>query len=475
MVEVTLDSEGRHACLWAPDGRTMTLRASVDTDKERGLTGRETRRALSSTLRLGLEYSITISTAQYAAQRETSHTSPAELPVQVPLWPAGFGAGQSATLATRHWVTGTQDEDGTIGSASWGTSTPTPTGAQVSVPTMRGFLAQPVDWDLVDPRWVRGNVRFDEAGPASEAVTIPEQVWTEGPTVAGVTTYVFPLDLLDFQTADPGANSVVVEFNQRIGFNREPARHVYPQLAARNPEHTLTLDGPAALAKLLRWFSDHTGSVKPFWIPVWTEEMHLAADTSSGSDEVTLTDASALGSYRRIAFLLPDGSIITRNVLSVVGDVLTLDSSPGTLAAASTAIITLALVRFAADTLTVRANLLPVMTTTVALVEIREEVSTPSGETAGETIGVADPVVYLYEFTAGPEVWRFTSHDRDLVEDALRLDVDRVLPTVIVDEAVPQAVDVDRILPTVIVDESSPQAVDVDRVLVTLIADETYP
>ena len=456
MTEVTLDSEDRLACLWVPDGRGMTLRASVETDRERGLTGRETRRALSSTLRLGLEYTVTISAALYAAQRETSHTSTGELPVQVPLWPAGFGAGESATLETKHWVTGTQGEAGALSSGTWGTSTPTPTGAEVSVPTMRGHLTQPVDWDLVDPRWVRGQVRFDEAGPAEEAVTIQEQVWAEGPTVAGVTTYVFPLDLLDFKTADPGANSVVVEFNQRIGFGRDVARHVYPQLAVRNPEHTLTLDGPAALSKLLRWFSDHTGSVKPFWIPVWTEEMHLADDTDSGSDEVTLTDASALGSYRRVAFLLADGSIITRNVLSIAGDVLTLDSSPGTLSAETTAIITLALVRFAADTITIRADKLPVMTTTVGLVEIREEVTTPSGETAGETIGVQAPVVYLYEFTAGSEVWRFTSHDQDLVEDALRLDVDRVLPTVIVDEA-------------------TVQAVDVDRVLVTLIADETYP
>lgn len=475
MTEVTLDSEDRQACLWVPDGRGMTLRASVETDRERGLTGRETRRALSSTLRLGLEYTVTISTALYAAQRETSHTSPAELPVQVPLWPAGFGSGESATLSTRHWLTGAQGESGALTSGTWGTSTPTPTGAEVSVPTMRGFLTQPVEWDLVDPRWVRGQVRFDEAGSASEAVTIPSETWTEGPTVAGVTTYVFPLDLLDFRTADPGANSVVVEFNQRIGFGRQPARHVYPQLAVRNPEHTLTLDGPAALSKLLRWFSDHTGSVKPFWIPVWTEEMHLAENTSSGSNEVTLTDASALGSYRRIAFLLPDGSIITRNVLSISGDVLTLDSSPGTLSAEATAIITLALVRFSADTITIRADKLPVMTTTVSLTEIREEVSTPSGETAGETIGVTDPVVYLYEFTAGSEVWRFTSHDRDLVEDALRLDVDRVLPTVIVDEATVQAVDVDRVLVTVIADETNIEALDVDRVLVTVIADETYP
>lgn len=73
MTEVTLDSEDRQACLWVPDGRGMTLRASVETDRERGLTGRETRRALSSTLRLGLEYTVTISTALYANQRETSH------------------------------------------------------------------------------------------------------------------------------------------------------------------------------------------------------------------------------------------------------------------------------------------------------------------------------------------------------------------------------------------------------------------
>jgi len=411
---VTLDSESRQACLWVPDGRGMTLRASVETDKERGLTGRETRRALSSTLRLGLEYTVTISTALYAAQRETSHTSSGELPVQVPLWPAGFGAGESATLETKHWVTGTQGEAGALSSGTWATSTPTPTGSQVSVPTMRGYLTQPVDWDLLDPRWVRGQVRFDEAGPADEAVTIPSETWTPGPTVAGVTTYVFPLELLDFKATDPGANSVTVEFSQRIGFGRDVARHVYPQLAVRNPQHTLTLNGPTALSKLLRWFSDHTGSVKPFWIPVWTEEMRLASNTSSGSANVTLNNATALGSYRRVAFLLTDGSIITRNVLSIAGNVLTLDSSPGTLAAASTAIITLALVRFAADTITIRADKLPVMTTTVGLVEIREEVSTPSGETAGTTIGVLDPVVYLYEFTAGAESWTFTSHDADL-------------------------------------------------------------
>jgi hypothetical protein len=321
---------------------------------------------------------------------------------------------------------------------------------------MRGHLTRPVEWQRLDPRWVRGVVRFDEAGPSSEAVVIPSETWTEGPDVAGATTYLFPLDLLDHAQADPGENSVVVEFSQRLGFGRSLARHVYPQLAVRNPEHTLTLNGPGQLSTLLRWFLDHSGSVKPFWIPVWTEEMRLASNTSSGSAEVTLTSATPLGSYRRIAFLLADGSIITRTVESIAGDVLTLDSSPGTLTAATTAIITLALVRFAADTLTIRGNQQPVFTTTVSLVEIREEVTTPGGENAGVTIGVQDPVAYLYEFRAGSEVWRFTSHDLDLDEDSLRLDVDRVLPTVIVDETTAQAVDVDRVLVTVIVDETYP-------------------
>jgi hypothetical protein len=475
MIPTTLDSESRAACLWMPDGRSMTLRATVDTDKTRGLTGRETRRALSSTLRLGLEYSVTITAAEYALQRETSHTSSGELPVQVPLWPAAFDADNADTLATKWWVTGTQTELGTLGSPSWASSIPTPTGRQISVPTMRGHLTRPVEWQRIDPRWVRGVVRFDEVGPSSEAVAVPYETWVEGPDVAGATTYLFPLDLLDHAQADPGENSVVVEFSQRLGFGRSLARHVYPQLAVRNPEHTLTLNGPGQLSTLLRWFLDHSGSVKPFWIPVWTEEMRLASNTSSGSAEVTLTDADALGSYRRIAFLLADGSIITRTVESIAGDVLTLDSSPGTLTAATTAIITLALVRFAADTLTIRGNRQPVFTTTVSLVEIREEVTTPAGENAGVTIGAQDPVAYLYEFRAGSEVWRFTSRDLDLIEDPLRLDVDRVRPTVIVDEAAVQAVEVDRVLSTVIVDETVSEWVDVDRVLVTVIADETYP
>jgi len=118
MTSASLDSESRWALLWQPDGRQMRLRVSIDTDRVRGLTGRESRRALASTLRLGLDYSVTISAAVYAQQRENSDTSLGERPVQVPLWPALMGDGVSSTLSTRWWLEAAYSETGEATSAA---------------------------------------------------------------------------------------------------------------------------------------------------------------------------------------------------------------------------------------------------------------------------------------------------------------------------------------------------------------------
>ena len=458
MTSASLDSESRWALLWQPDGRQMRLRASIDTDRTRGLTGRETRRAMASTLRLGLDYSVTVSAAVYAQQRENSDTSLGERPVQVPLWPSMFHDGETSTLSTRWWLEAAFGDSGESTGAAWTTSEPTPASPDWAVPTMRGYLAKPIEWDLFDPRWVRGEVQFDEAGPDTEAVTIPAETWTAGPTVDGTTTYLFPLDLLDLRDGwSPRSNGVDIEFNSRIGFGRDRARHAYPQLASRSPEYSATLQGPAGLAKLLRWFQDHSGSVRPFWVPIWSQELALASNTSSGSVDVTLTNAALLGSLRRIAFVTSTGTVITRKVLSIASNTLTLDSSPGTLAAASTMVLTLALVRFASDQLTIDCRQMPKWaTTTLAFEEVREEVAAPAGETSGTTLGPVTAVAYLYEFTVGSETFRYTSHESDLIEDALRLDVDRAVATVIVDEQITASVDVDKLVTTVIVDETYP-------------------
>lgn len=421
MTSTSLDSESRWALLWQPDGRQMRLRASIDTDRVRGLTGRETRRALASTLRLGLDYSVTISAAVYAQQRENSDTSLGERPVQVPLWPSMFHDGETSTLSTRWWLEAAFGDYGESTGAAWTTSEPTPSSPDWAVPTMRGYLAKPIEWDLFDPRWVRGDIQFDESGSDAEAVVIPEETWVAGPTVDGETTYLFPLDLLDLRERwSPRRNAVSIEFNERIGFGRDNARHVYPQLASRAPEYSLTLQGAAGVSKLLRWFQDHSGSVRAFWLPVWSQELALASSTSSGSADVTLVNASLLGSLRRIAFVAADGTVITRKVVSIASNTLTLDSSPGTLAAASTMVLTLALVRFASDQLTVDCRQMPKWaTTTLAFEEVREEVAAPSGETSGTTLGAVPAVAYLYEFSVGSETVYFTSHESDIVEGAL--------------------------------------------------------
>lgn len=416
MTSASLDSESRWAILWQPDGRQMSLRVSVESDRVRGLTGREARRVLGSTLRLGLDYSVTVSAEVYAASRENMDSSLGERPIQVPLWPGEFYPAESLTLSTRWFALGTPSDTGALPSVTWSTTTPAPSGVQVAIPTMRGYLTQPPEWELIDPRWVQASIRFDEAGPATEALTLASASWGTGPTVAGVTTYVFPKAWLDF-TSDwsPGPAGVVVEYNQRLGLGRDRSRAVYPQLAARAPEHSLTFDRIAELGRFLRWIQDHGGSVKPFWLPVWSEELHLAADTSSGSANITVTNAALLGSHRRIVLVAPDGTWVPRSVSSIAGNVLTLDSTPGTLTAAGTMILTLALVRFASDQFTIDCTRMPRWArTTVKFEEVREEVTTPAGETAGTTIGQQTALAYLYEFTAGAESWSYTSRDADV-------------------------------------------------------------
>jgi hypothetical protein len=61
------------------------------------------------------------------------------------------------------------------------------------------------------------------------------------------------------------------------------------------------------------------------------------------------------------------------------------------------------------------------------------------------------------------------------VVDLERVNVNKLVPTALLDETNIQAVDVNKLVPTALLDETNIQAADVNKFVVTVILDETYP
>jgi len=401
MISETLDGLAQYALPYTPDwGMEISLTARVEVDQVESLTKREARRAMASTLRCDLSFNLLLGRENTAAFRSALRVLQ-DTPVRVPFWPAllnsGFGARwyQSYTEAAG---------PGAVTSVSYSTTPGT-------LPTLLGYYTSAPTFQTITPDLVASTIHFRESSPATEALTLTSQSWTAGPAISTRTIYLFPFTLDWSQKVDAGIEEVMVKRDQ-LGFTRDTASQAYPQIGRRKPIFPLLLDNESA--KLLRFFSDRRGPVEAFWLPGWFSECQLASDTSSGSANITLVDASLIADHSYLAFYLGDGSIITRHIASRSGNTLTLDSSPGTLPAAGTLVCTLMLARFDSTDLTLRWSGSRVATTKIQFCEVPQEYITPSGETYNTTIGNLPDKAYLYEITHGSEIWRWTNYETDL-------------------------------------------------------------
>lgn len=62
-----------------------------------------------------------------------------------------------------------------------------------------------------------------------------------------------------------------------------------------------------------------------------------------------------------------------------------------------------------------------------------------------------------------------------IVADSQRIDLNKLVPTIIADETRIQAVDLNKLIPTILMDETRIQSVDLNKLVATVIVDETYP
>lgn len=403
MISVTLDSVAQLALANPPDwsqGMVTTFRFEVDT--VRAISGRQERRPLGASLRVRMDYSLLLAPAAASALRNALRTIQ-DTPVRVPFWPA-LDRG-STPWSSRWWMD--YDAGSSLGSVidvSW-SQTPQ------RVPTLRGHLTEAPALSGPHTELVGCRVQFVESSPIAEALSVASESWTSGPTVAGVARYLFPLrpNWRDLQTH--GDVRIDVR-RQWMGFARESGSEAYPQVGSRQPRFGFTLDHAEA-ARLVRWFSDRRGTVEPFWVPGYLSETRLASNTSAGSAQITLTDATPLAPFSYIALMDGDGAIVTRKIESRVGNTLTLSSSPGTLSAASTLLCSLALVRHAGAELTLRWMSPDIAETEIAFVEVAEEYASPVGDEIQTTQGDLGPRAQVYILAYGAsEVLRWTTWDQ---------------------------------------------------------------
>lgn len=396
MIPVTLDSIDQQALPYWWDREALTLRVRVENDVVEGLTKRSARRSFSASLRCELDFGIIVDSEIAATIRNAITSSTEDLPVRVPFWP---GLGDDGTnYGSNQWARFEANEvPGDISSLTWHSSAPSLSGQQTRVPTLRGRLVGSPSFDLLSPSLVQMQIRWRESSSYAERLTLPSWSFTDGPVVGAITPKLFPL-MADFaRLPDPGA--VLLEANrEQLGFGRESGDEVYPQLGTYQPKQSYTFSDEAEVSKLLKFFLDRQGTVEPFWLPSWLEDCRLAADTSSGSADITVTDASALGRIRFLLFRDGDGNHVVREIDSIASNTLTLASTPGTLDKDTTLICPLLLVRFASSQLSLSLENVNYGTADVSFEEVPEEYVVASGETRGTTIGALPAKAYLYEF-----------------------------------------------------------------------------
>ncbi len=399
---------------YGPDwSHGVDLSVSVPSDRSRGQTGREERRALGHTLRCLMDWKARLDRAKANALR-TALEQIGGTPVVTPAWPFAmpFEGWSSAPVSgglvlawTKGWATWTLTTPGAL-AGTW----------DFVAPALWGFLeADSGKSDGADAVNVR--FRFEEDGPAGYALAPAAQSWTSGPALNdGATPPVFPFRVDWNNGPKPGLPELQVD-REKSGPARESAVTFYPQFSERPQDGMIALTNRAQVGRFLSWWQSVRGAVGSHMVTTLTTVTTLALDAAAGTSSLTVADGSALGGPRLVELRSGSGSEVVR-VTAVSGNTLTL-SAPLSRGwnAATTGISLAMLARHSKSTVDLRfigPNLAQVR---VAWREVAAEVWPAVGETRGSTIGAQPVPAWLYEITEDfgggvTAVHRATNHER---------------------------------------------------------------
>lgn len=393
----------------------VVLRASVPTEVTRSLTGREIRQRHGASLRLVMRWEAVLDGAQLAQLRDALAVY-ADEPVLVPLWPmATTGAnwpGPAQAAASVGWMEGW---------GSYAIDPVSPSAWDQVAPLLVGRITVELP-SLPTPGLAVVQITFEEDATADEGITLDPATWQAGPALNDTTTPpVFPFGVewgAGFRSVGP-----VVEIERRsIGpAPRTRAAACYPQSGATPTEGTVALVSQEEIGRLLRWWQDRGGASATQYVTTGAHVTSLAVAASAGATTLTVVDAARLGAYRFLG--LDDGTRVQWvRVLSIAGNVLTLQSALTYAVGIGSVVSVAVLARHAADDIELACAHSGYATARLAWEEVPEEYLVAAGETRGTTIGAGPLRAWLYRVTVDRlgnlTTYLRTSFERDLTADS---------------------------------------------------------
>ena len=426
MFQVTVDST---ACLLlneAPDlaAAAYILRKKRKWVSEIGRTALEERRAFVESDVASVAYTIFAEGAEGGALRRALRDYDMR-PVLVPFWP---GAGLLSEISASRWSSGLR----VFFEPDWSAYEIRTDGAAAptSFTPSDDCAFAPLLWcafeTLPKPRAVSGALmevalELVETGLAAYALDPSAGSVLFGPSVGTTPRLILPSCVEWSSLPKVGGVDYLYE-RTSLGYVRQPVDKYAPQVARRRLDVHLAYDADD-LARLLRLWMHSDGPVNSWWCEGAYAETVLAADTSAASTEIEVEDASVFAGEDYLCFVGSDGRLTGRRIVSIAGNILTLDSAPGVFSAATTRLTPLLMVRFVKEVLRIdwkRGWAIAEIDAELIELPTETEPGLPDGESLGGTLGPQVKHRYAYLITdGGREPWRYTSGDRPLDLGAL--------------------------------------------------------
>ncbi len=418
---------------------------SIINDSDRGLTGREERVPLSTTLRTGLTFDLLLR-RQQAAEFRAALKALGNTPVLCPFWPASswyhadktFYVGSSGKYFTAadgsFYISGETNAVKTARLSSglmlcyepdWsafsvyaasGAPSFTPSTVAVKVPLLWGRFSKPPVPEAVTDELLSATVEFVENSPVELAFTSAALAFAAGPEAAGQVRNLFPLrpdwrDGIRF-----GEVSVDITTDE-IGYGRQTADTFYPQSSARIAEQNFLCKSWADVHSLIRFFQDCAGTIKNFWLPSFIGDCRLNAPATAGTDFITVDQSEGLGESSHLALINRTGiephaidALDTGTNIVLLADQLTSSFSP-----ADTLVSPLLLARFGKASIKISFETDEIARASLRFIEVPEEYASIEGDESGAQVKTA----FLYRFTlSGFDPWLFTSHESAITHGA---------------------------------------------------------
>ena len=416
MIPVILNSQTCYLIDDFPDWQSgFVVEASIPASYERGLTGRETRRAIGDTLRLTCKFSVVLKSLASIAMLRNSLQGLNVQNVLCPFWPAQFRGGDTLLISGSYYAKFDNDfVFQSIKTHSEIVALESCDEDYLYVPLMVGILAE-----NPDPTMMSGGsmqVQFNFADNGNYPLTPVAFEAPDGLEASDEVRPLFPF-APDWSSLPTSGGSEQDVKRRPLGNLRTLATAYYAQRGRRTCQQGFRLAQTEAF-NLLSFFHSMRGEQNPFWIGAALIETTLAADLASGAATMTVKNGAALGTNSFI-LLGDDDSRVPLAVSGVVGNVWSLVSAPGKDFAADSAIVeSLVLARF--DNLKLRIGFMSpaYATTQIQFKELPWETNAVGGETYGITMGALPPTASFFKFSivtpSETLTWRFTNYERDL-------------------------------------------------------------